>query len=85
VFTFLVNGMNSLYLKIMNRSNVTFASKNSFSRGDFFRHYDRNDSYCKKFESERISQKESNFQVKRDKSRKGHLSYIVDYRKTRVR
>jgi hypothetical protein len=39
----------------------------------------------KKIESERISQKESNFQVKRDKSRKGDLSYTVDYRKTRVR
>jgi hypothetical protein len=39
----------------------------------------------KKFESEGISQKESNFQVKRDKSRKEDLSYIVDYRKTQVR
>jgi hypothetical protein len=36
----------------------------------------------KNLESERISHKESNFQVKRDKSRKGDLSYIVDYRKS---
>jgi hypothetical protein len=33
----------------------------------------------------KVNEYHRNFQVKRDKSRKGDLSYTVDYRKTRVR